>query len=103
MMNCSINTDAHERLLTPLFSYAKAAGKATGLVKTCRITHATPAGFVANVVDRDMEDVIAQQYLEREVDVLLAWRRKATLSKISRDKYRSVRINFCGSDTRFQS
>jgi alkaline phosphatase len=71
VMNCSINTDAHGRSLTPLFSYAKAAGKATGLVTTCRITHATPAGFVANVVDRDMEDVIAQQYLEREVDVLL--------------------------------
>ena len=71
VINGSINTDARGRLLTPLFSYAKAAGKATGLVTTCRITHATPAGFAANVADRDMEDVIAQQYLEREIDVLL--------------------------------
>ena len=71
VMNCAINTDASGVLLKPLYSYAKAAGKATGLVTTCRITHATPAGFVSNVVDRNMEDAIAQQYLEREVDVLL--------------------------------
>lgn len=63
--------DARGVSLTPLYHYAKAADKLTGLVTTCRVTHATPAGFVANVVDRDLEDAIARQYLEHEVDVLL--------------------------------
>lgn len=47
------------------------AGKATGLVTTTRITHATPAGFSANVESRNMEDEIAEQYLEREYDLLM--------------------------------
>ncbi len=69
--NGRINTDSSGLDLKPLFSYAKEAGKTTGLVTTCRITHATPAGFSANVSHRDMEDAIARQYLEREIDVLL--------------------------------
>lgn len=69
--NGSINTAASGQVLKPILSYAKEAGKATGLVTTCRITHATPAGFATNVPQRGLEDVIAQQYLEREVDVLL--------------------------------
>lgn len=47
------------------------AGKATGLVTTARITHATPAGFGINMRSRGMEDEIAEQYLEREYDVLM--------------------------------
>lgn len=69
--NGVINTDANGVSLKPLFSYAKEAGKATGLVTTCKVTHATSAGFAANVEKRGMEDEIAQQYYEREIDVLL--------------------------------
>jgi len=69
--NGSINTAADGRALKPILSHAKEAGKATGLVTTCRITHATPAGFAANVPQRDQEDEIARQYLERGIDVLL--------------------------------
>ncbi len=69
--NGSINVGVDGAARTPLLSYAKAAGKATGLVTTCTVTHATPAGFTANVANRNMEDVIARQYLEREVDVIL--------------------------------
>jgi alkaline phosphatase len=47
------------------------AGRATGLVTTTRITHATPAGFGINMRERWSEDKIARQYLEREYDVLL--------------------------------
>ena len=47
------------------------AGKDTGLVTTTRITHATPAGFAANVPERGMEDEIAEQDLERDYDDLL--------------------------------
>jgi alkaline phosphatase len=69
--NGAINYDPQGNQLKPILSYAKEAGKRTGLVTTCRITHATPAAFAVNVEKRGMEDAIARQYLEREVDVLL--------------------------------
>ncbi len=47
------------------------SGKATGLVTTTRITHATPAGFAINMPSRGMEDDIAEQYLERDVDIMM--------------------------------
>jgi len=52
------------------------AGKGTGLVTTTRITHATPAGFGINMPERWMEDEIADQYLEREYDVLMGGGRR---------------------------
>mgnify|MGYP006422970145 CR=1 FL=1 len=68
--NGAINV--HEgRELKPILLSAKEAGKATGLVTTTRVTHATPASFVANVPSRNMEDAIARQILEREIDVVL--------------------------------
>jgi alkaline phosphatase len=69
--NGCINYSIQGNALVPLMQYAKQAGKSTGLVSTCRITHATPASFAANVLDRDLEATIANQYLEREVDLLM--------------------------------
>ncbi len=69
--NKSINVGVDGQERTPIWIYAKQAGKRTGVVTTCRVTHATPAAFCANVAYRDSEDVIAQQYLEREIDVIL--------------------------------
>jgi len=47
-------------------------GKATGLVATSTITHATPAAFGAHVKTRKCESEIARQYIvETKVDVLL--------------------------------
>lgn len=56
---------------TPLFVRAKVAGKSTGLITTTRVTHATPAGFIANVPSRNMEREIAEQMVLRGVDVVL--------------------------------
>ncbi|MEM8866751.1 MAG: alkaline phosphatase [Verrucomicrobiota bacterium] len=69
--NRSINIGTNGEVQTPIMTYAKHAVKATGVVSTCRVTHATPAGFIANVPHRDSENDIADQYLEREVDVIL--------------------------------
>lgn len=69
--NRSINYSTSGEELEPIFVTAKNAGKATGLVSTCRITHATSAAFVANMANRDEEDAIAEQYLERELNVYL--------------------------------
>lgn len=54
-----------------ILDIAQSMGKATGLVVTSDITHATPAAFGAHVHNRKCEEEIAQQYLQKEVDVLL--------------------------------
>jgi alkaline phosphatase len=42
--------------VTTIFEMAEAAGKATGVVTTARITHATPAATYAHSANRDWED-----------------------------------------------
>ena len=69
--NGAINVTPDGKHHKPIFQYAKEAGKATGVVSTCRITHATPAGFVTAIESRNSEDEIAQQYLKQEMDVYL--------------------------------
>lgn len=68
--NGSINIH-NGRELEPILVTARRAGLATGLVTTTRVTHATPAGFIAAVPSRDREDEIAAQIIERRVDVVL--------------------------------
>lgn len=74
--NGAINFADDGRPLTPLFHHVRASGRATGLVTTATITHATPAGFAAQVKSRTMEPVIARQYLDLGVNVLLGGGRK---------------------------
>lgn len=69
--NGAVNFTPDHRTPEPILITAKKHGKHTGLVTTTRITHATPASFIANVPDRDLEDDIAAQLLERRVDVAL--------------------------------
>ncbi|HIJ79212.1 MAG: alkaline phosphatase [Desulfobulbaceae bacterium] len=57
---------------TTILEIAKSMGKATGLVVTSTITHATPAAFGAHVNSRQCETEIGRQYIEEiGVDVLL--------------------------------
>jgi alkaline phosphatase len=44
---------------------AKKNGFAVGLVTTTRVTHATPADFASHIWNRDIEDIIAAQYLSK--------------------------------------
>lgn len=55
----------------PILVRAMQAGLMGGLVTTTRITHATPAGFVVNCPERNLEGMIAQQMIERGVHVLM--------------------------------
>lgn len=57
--------------LTTLYEVFAQKGWKRGLVTTTEITHATPAGFAACVDNRDTGMMIAAQYLDRSVDVLL--------------------------------
>ncbi len=55
-----------------LMDHARALGKATGLVVTSSVTHATPAAFAAHSPDRDCEVCIAREYMTRSrPDVIL--------------------------------
>lgn len=74
--NGAINVTPDGKRLKPLHPKLREHGIRTGLVTTATITHATPAGFVANVDSRGEEKEIAQQYLDRRVDVLLGGGRK---------------------------
>jgi len=69
--NGGVNWGPNDEEYTPVLKYFTDAGKGTGLVTTTTITHATPAGFGANVPSRFEQETIAEQYLERGYDVLL--------------------------------
>ncbi len=69
--NGRINVNAAGESLRPIALHAREAGKRVGMVTTARVTHATPASFAANVPHRNEEGKIADQYLAREIDLLL--------------------------------
>ncbi|MDX2187981.1 MAG: alkaline phosphatase [Opitutaceae bacterium] len=69
--NGSLNIRPDGTRNEPILRLAKSAGLGAGLVTTATITHATPAGFVAQVGSRGDEEEVASQYLEQGVDVLL--------------------------------
>lgn len=66
-----INVMPDGRQLLPILVHARQHGKATGVVTTARVTHATPASFYANSPRRDYEGMIGAQLLERGIDVAL--------------------------------
>ena len=69
--NGAIALDTLRRPVATLLEAAEARGMATGLVATSRLTHATPAAFVAHVPSRSMENEIAAQAVTAGVEVLL--------------------------------
>ncbi len=69
--NGAVNMLPGMKPVTPIYEILRKEGWKRGLVTTTEITHATPAGFAASVPKRSMADKIAEQYLEKEVDVLL--------------------------------
>lgn len=79
--NGQINVSASGEALKPIGHHARELGKRVGLVTTTRMTHATPATFIANVEHRDEEDRIADQYLERGVELLLGGGSKSFLAE----------------------
>ena len=69
--NGSVNIAPDGTPLEPILVTAMKHGWAGGLVSTATITHATPAGFLAQSNKRDDEEGIAKQYLERGIQVYL--------------------------------
>ena len=68
--NGAIGVDSTGAPCRTVLEAASAAGYATGLVATSRITHATPAAFAAHVESRADEKEIAAQFQDSGVDLL---------------------------------
>jgi alkaline phosphatase len=56
--------------LATVLEGSKLEGKATGLVATSRVSHATPAAFAAHVDNRDNETEIMKQMVYENIDVV---------------------------------
>ncbi len=73
VLNESLGLDTSGYPCETVLEKAAKQGKATGLVSTTRITHATPAAFAAHQVFREMENEIAVDMIEKhDIDVLLS-------------------------------
>jgi alkaline phosphatase len=83
--NGRINTSGDGTPHEPIMQIARRNGLRTGVVTTATVTHATPAGFIANSPGRQDEALIAKQYLERDVDVMLGGGMKFFSSSGRRD------------------
>ncbi|UOB76807.1 alkaline phosphatase [Bacillus sp. ZJS3] len=67
-------------------------GRATGIVATAEIQHATPAGFSAHHVNRKHFDVIAEQQVYQNIDVVLGGGKAALLPKKRKDSEDLVKV-----------
>ncbi|MBF4489421.1 alkaline phosphatase [Psychrobacter sp. N25K4-3-2] len=70
---------------------AKKLGKSTGLVSDTRITHATPAGFAAHQSHRSLENEIAVDLLNNNVDVMLSGGLRYWIPESANDEQSAVR------------
>jgi alkaline phosphatase len=66
-----IGVDPDTNKLVNIREVSQNMGKATGVVSTSSVTHATPAGFVAHQVDRGMEEAIAVDFVNSGIDVFI--------------------------------
>ncbi|MBN1132574.1 MAG: alkaline phosphatase, partial [Bacteroidales bacterium] len=66
-----IGVDTAGKELVSILKIADQLGKATGLVATSSITHATPASFIANQISRNMYEEIAADFLETDIDLFI--------------------------------
>ncbi len=88
--NGMINMYPDKTSLRTLTNLMIEAGVKVGLVTTTTMTHATPSGFAINIIDRDLEALIAEQHLTSGVSVLMGGGDKffsATKRKDKKDVY----------------
>lgn len=66
-----IAVDTLNRPLTTILEHAKKLKKSTGVVVTSSVTNATPATFLAHIIDRYLDNQIAVQLTKQDVDVVI--------------------------------
>jgi alkaline phosphatase len=69
--NGRLNLGPQDERPTPILIAARESGRATGLVSTATITHATPASFAVNHPSRNEENAIAALYAKTGIDLFL--------------------------------
>lgn len=69
--NKAIGVDKDTLAVTTILEEAENRGLATGLVSTSSITHATPASFIAHQKNRGMNEAIAADFLNTDIDVFI--------------------------------
>lgn len=69
--NGAIGLTAAKKPCPTILEQAEAFGMATGLVATSSITHATPASFIAHVVDRQYMEDIAAFFVKTDIDLFI--------------------------------
>ncbi len=72
MLGMSPDTVSVETIL----EQASRNGLASGMVVSCALTHATPASYIAHQINRNMNEEIAADYLETDIDVFIGGGRK---------------------------
>jgi alkaline phosphatase len=73
--------DLQYRPFATVLEGARLLGKATGIVATSRVTHATPGAYLAHTASRSSEDDIMEQAVHQGVDVVLGGGRQHLLPK----------------------
>jgi len=66
-----IGLDPEGKELHNIREIAQEQGKATGVVSTSSVTHATPASFVGHQLLRSMEEEIAEDFVNSGIDVFI--------------------------------
>ncbi|MFC2118227.1 alkaline phosphatase [Bacteroidota bacterium] len=69
--NSGIGIDADTLSHKTILEIAEENKLSTGLVATCRVTHATPASFIAHQKNRNSYEDIALDFLKTDIDVVI--------------------------------
>ncbi|MBK1886959.1 alkaline phosphatase [Marinobacter sp. DY40_1A1] len=87
-----IGADKDGNTAESILEKAKKLGKSTGLVSDTRITHATPAGFAAHQSHRSLENEIAVDLLNNNVDVMLSGGLRYWIPASANDEQSAARL-----------
>lgn len=69
--NGMIGMDADQKPFKSILEIASEKGKSTGLVVASKVTHATPAAFLAHVPSRKLYEDIAKFFVSDNIDVFI--------------------------------
>jgi alkaline phosphatase len=69
--NGAIGVDSLGKPIKTILEWAEEKGKATGLISTSAITHATPASFISHQAKRSDYELIAADFLKTDIDVFI--------------------------------
>ena len=77
-----IAVDTLNRPIKTILEHAKKLHKSTGVVVTSSVTNATPATFFAHIIDRSLDNDIAVQLTNQNVDIVIGGGTQYFLPKI---------------------